>query len=608
MNRMADLLAENGKQLLLGNEAITRGLFEAGVRFASTYPGTPSSEVGNLLEVYSDKAGMYFEFSSNEKTAVEVAAAAASSGVRSFTFMKHVGLNVAADPMMTLAYAGVRAGMLIMSADDPSAHSSQNEQDNRYYSTLALIPMVEPSNPQEAKDFIAPAYEISERLGLPLLYRTTTRVNHARSPVELGKIRTDTPAKGHFDKDDACFVNIPAYAIHNRVRLLEKMKAAEELSESSPLNRIEGSGDVGVITSGVAYCYVKEFVSGVSILKLGFTNPVPEKKIADFVRGKRMVIVAEELEPFLEDQVLRICAQNGISVPVHGKRDGTLPREWEYSPDTMKRLKGLVDVRETPEPMPKSSLKIPGRPPSLCAGCPHRGMYAAVKKAVGRTPVVYCSDIGCYTLGVQPPFRTADFIICMGGGAGAAGGFAQATDQKPISFIGDSTFFHAGVPPLTSALFNHHNIIMVILDNRTTAMTGHQPNPGTGRHFGGIDTDAVDIEGVVKGLGVKFVRTVNPYNVRAAADVMKEALAFDGVAVVISKCPCPLLLKKEKRLEKKVCVVDQDRCVRCYTCLNTIACPALIKKDGAVQVDPSQCIGCGMCADVCPKKCIEVRQ
>jgi indolepyruvate ferredoxin oxidoreductase alpha subunit len=605
---MADLLAPNGKQLLLGNEAITRGLFEAGVRFASTYPGTPSSEVGNLLEVYSQKAGMYFEFSSNEKTAVEVAAAAASSGVRSFVFMKHVGLNVAADPMMTLAYAGVKAGMLIMSADDPSCHSSQNEQDNRYYSTLALIPMVEPSNPQEAKDFVAPAYEISEQLGLPLLYRTTTRVNHARSPVEFGEIRTDLPAKGHFEKDDPHFVNIPAFAIHNRVRLLEKMKKAAELSEASPLNRIEGEGDVGVITSGVSYCYVKEFLSGVSVLKLGFTNPLPEKKIAEFVKGKRMIIVVEELEPFLEDQVLRICAQNGISVPVHGKRDGTLPREWEYSPDTMKRLSGLVSVKETPAPMPKTSVKIPNRPPSLCAGCPHRGMYAATKKAVGKTPVVYCSDIGCYTLGVQPPFRTADFIICMGGGAGAAGGFAQATDQKPIAFIGDSTFFHAGVPPLTSALFNHHNIIMVVLDNRTTAMTGHQPNPGTGRHFGGIDTEAVDVESVVKGLGVQFVRTVNPYDVKACTEVMKEALAFDGVAVVISKCPCPLLLKKEKRLEKKTCVVDQSKCVKCYTCLNTIACPALIKKDGNVQTDPSQCIGCGMCANVCPKNCIEVRQ
>ena len=605
---MVDLLSDSKQELLLGNEAITRGLFEAGVKFASTYPGTPSSEVGNLLEELSEKAGMYFEFSSNEKTAMEVSVAAASSGVRSFVFMKHVGLNVAADPLMTLTYAGVRAGMLVMSADDPSAHSSQNEQDNRYYSTLALMPMVEPSNPQEAKDFIKEAYEISEKLGLPLLYRTTTRVNHARSVVTFGPLKTDTPLKGHFEKDDPHFVNIPAFAVQNRVRLLEKNKLALQLSEESPLNRIEGTGDIGIITSGVAYCYVKEFVSDVSILKLGFTNPLPEKKIADFVRGKRFVIVAEELEPFVEDQVLRIIAQNQLNVPVHGKRDGTLPREWEYSPDTMQKLKDLVKVKSPAVPMAKTQMQLPGRPPSLCAGCPHRGMFAATKRAVGSTPVVYCSDIGCYTLGVQPPFRTADFIICMGGGAGAAGGFAQATDQKPIAFIGDSTFFHAGVPPLTSALFNHHNIVMVILDNRTTAMTGHQPNPGTGRHFGGINTDAVDIEGVVKGLGVKFVKTVDPYDVMDCVKVMKEAIDFDGVAVVISKCPCPLLLKKEKRLEKKVCVVNQDECISCFTCVRMIACPALIKKGEKVEVDPNQCIGCGMCRNVCPKKCIEVRE
>lgn len=607
---MADLLTEKGgRQLLLGNEAITRGLFEAGVGFASTYPGTPSSEVGLLLEKLSDKAGMYFEFSTNEKTAMEVSAAAASSGVRSFVFMKHVGLNAAADPLMTLTYAGVRAGMVIMSADDPSCHSSQNEQDNRYYATLAMMPMVEPSDPQEAKDFVKDAYAISEELGLPVLLRTTTRVNHAREDVLLGEINHDFAVKGHFDKDDAKFVNIPAYAVGNRVRLIEKNRRALEMSEASPLNRVEGEGDIGVITSGVSYEYVKECLKGVSILKLGFTNPVPERKVAEFVRGKRTVIVVEELEPYLEDSVLRIMAQYGVSgVPVHGKRDGTLPREWEFSPDTMQRLKDLVEVSAAPVPLEPSEVKLPGRPPSLCAGCPHRGMFAATKRAAGRDPVVYCSDIGCYTLGVQPPFRTADFIICMGGGAGAAGGFAQTTDQKPIAFIGDSTFFHSGVPPLTNALFNGHKLVMVILDNRTTAMTGHQPNPGTGRHFGGVDTDCIDIEKLVKGIGIGFVKTVDPYDVLSCVKVMREAIEYDGVAVVISKCPCPLMLKKEKRLVVRTAEVDQERCVRCYTCLRTIACPALVKTGKNVMVDPKQCIGCGMCANVCPTKCIEVRQ
>ena len=592
---------------MLGNEAIVRGLIEAGVRFASTYPGTPSSEIGNILEEISDKYGMYFEFSSNEKIALEVAAAAASSGVRAFTFMKHVGLNVAADPLMTLAYSGITGGMLILSADDPSVHSSQNEQDNRYFATLSLLPMMEPSTPEEAKDMIKDAYKVSEELGLPLIYRTTTRVNHARSIVRYGPI-TETPAKGHFIKDDKKFVNIPAFAKMNRVKLLELNAKAQELSESSPLNFTEGVGDVGIITSGVGYTYVKEYVKGVSILKLGFTNPLPENKITDFVKGKKMIIVVEELEPFVEDQVLRICAQNRLDVPIYGKRSGHLPREWEYSPDTMNKLRDLVTVTDMPSPLPPITNKLPNRPPTLCTGCPHRGMFAAVKKAVGKREVVYCSDIGCYTLGVQPPFNAADFIICMGGGAGAAGGFDQATDQKAIAFIGDSTFFHSGMAPLTSALFNNHKIVMVILDNRTTAMTGHQPNPGTGRNYGNVCTDPIDIESVVKGIGIKFIRSIDPYDVRSAEKVMKDALDFDGVAVVISKCPCPLELRKRKMLVPKQCEVDQNKCVRCHMCLKTIACPSLVKRGNDVFVDETQCIGCGMCANVCPKQAIGVKK
>ena len=524
---MPNLLAEEGKQLLLGNEAIVRGLIEAGTGFASTYPGTPSSEVGNILEKISDDAGLYFEFSTNEKVAMEVSAAAASSGVRSFVFMKHVGLNVAADPMMTLAYAGVRGGMLIMSADDPSCHSSQNEQDNRYYSTLALLPMMEPSTPQEAKDMVKEAYKVSEELTLPLIFRTTTRVNHARGVVDLGK-KAEARKLGHFDKDVARFVNIPAYAKQNRVRLLDLYKKAQELSEASQYNYVEGSGDIGIITSGVSYTYVREFVKGVSILKLGFTNPLPEKKIAEFIKGKKAIIVVEELEPFVEDQVLRICAQNSINVPVYGKRSGHLPREWEFSPDTLKGIKEFVDVQEFSQPMAKVDVVLPNRPPTLCAGCPHRGMFAAAKKAAGTSDVIYCSDIGCYTLGVQPPFKAADFIICMGGGAGAAGGFAQSTDQKAIAFMGDSTFFHAGIPPMINALFNNHKVVIVVLDNRTTAMTGHQPNPGTGRDFGGVSTEAIDIKKLVEGVGVKFVQEINPYDVKAATKVMKDALEFDG--------------------------------------------------------------------------------
>ena len=603
---MADILCDEGRALLLGNEAITRGLIEAGVRFASTYPGTPSSEVGNILERISQDAGMYFEFSVNEKVALETSAAAAVSGIRSFAFMKHVGLNAAADPLMTLAYSGVRGGMVIMTADDPSAHSSQNEQDNRFYAPLSLMPMVEPSTPAEAKEMMKEAFRISEELSMPVLFRTTTRVNHARGVVDFGP-RLDTPAKGRFEKDDRRFVCVPANARLNRIELLKRNEKALRMSEESPLNYVCGdtSSDIGIITSGVSFTYVSEFVKDAAVLKLGFIHPLPERKIADFLVGKRMVIIVEELDPYLEDGVLRIMGQYRISVPVHGKRDGTLPREWEFSPDTMTKLSSLVDVERFPEPLAAPDIQLPARPPTLCVGCPHRGSYAAMKKAVGKRDVVYASDIGCYTLGSQPPFKIADFVLCMGGGAGVAGGFAEATDQKAVAFLGDSTFFHSGIGPLISAKFNNHNMTMVILDNRITAMTGQQPNPGTGRDFGGIKTEGADIESIVRGIGVGFVETVNPFNVRSASEAMKRALDYDGVSVIISRAPCQIDLRKRRIAPEKPLRVDKDACIRCYTCVKTVACPALIKRpDGSIETDPSQCVGCGMCASVCPKDAI----
>ena len=601
------MAATKKRELLLGNDAVTRGLVEAGVRVASTYPGTPSSEVGNNLEKIAADNGMYFEFSSNEKIAMEVAAAAASSGLRSFVFMKHVGLNVAADPMLTLAYSGVTGGMLIMSADDPSAHSSQNEQDNRYYATLALLPMIEPSTPAEAKDMIVAGFDISEELTLPVIFRTTTRVNHARGIVSIGDVKV-TKEKGHFVKDTKRFVNVPANARLNRIRLLELNKKAAEMSEKSKLNFIEGDSDIGVITSGVGYTYAKECLSGVSILKLGFTNPLPEKKILKFMKTKKKIIIIEELEPFLEDQVLRIKAMNNLNVPVLGKRSGHLPKEYEYSPDVMQRLSKIVKMDKPAVPLKPIDIKLPARPPTLCAGCPHRGIFAATRKAAGKQDIIHSSDIGCYTLGIQPPFNAADYIICMGGGVGSAGGFSAATDQKTVAFIGDSTFFHSGIAPLMSAKFNGHKFTTVILDNRTTAMTGHQPNPGTGRDHGGIKTEAQSIEDVVKSIGIGFIETVDPYDVKHSTEVMKKAIDYDGVSVVISKQACPLELKRRKALGSKVCAVNQDKCIGCFTCVSTIACPALVKKDKIVKVDETQCIGCGMCNSVCPKNAIEVRQ
>jgi len=600
-------MSENGmkKELLLGNDAITRGVIEAGVGFAATYPGTPSSEIGNNLERIGHEYGIFFEFSTNEKVAMEAASAAAMSGVRSFAFMKHVGVNVAADPMLTLAYGGVVGGMVILTADDPSAHSSQNEQDNRHYAKLALLPLLEPSTPAEAKEMIKKAFDISEELTLPVMFRTTTRVNHARGIVPIGDIK-DTPKKAVFEKGQKRFVNIPSNARVNRIRLLELNKKAAELSETSELNFIEGNGKVGVITSAVPYTYVKEWLSDVSILKLGFTNPLPERKIAEFMKGKEKIIVVEELEPFLEDQIYRIAAQNNISVKIHGKRTGDLPTAFEYTPDVIMSLRGIAKVTEHAEPLPKPDITLPPRPPTLCAGCPHRGAFHAIRKAVGKKPAIYSSDIGCYSLGAQAPFMMADMILCMGGGIGAAGGFCEATDQKVIAFAGDSTFFHGGITPLVSSVFNGHKFVTVILDNRATAMTGHQPHPGTGRRHGGRVTEPMDIEALVKGIGIKFVETVDPYDIDATVDMMKRAIEYDGLAVVITKRACPLELKKKKLLDPKVCEIDQDGCRRCSICISSISCPALIKKDGMISIDKTQCTGCMMCGNVCPAGVIKV--
>ena len=604
---MDKLLGNGGRLLLLGNEAIARGLIEAGVGFASTYPGTPSSEVGGILEDIAADAGMYFEYSVNEKVALEVAGAAAASGVRSFAFMKHVGLNVASDPFMTLSYTGVRAGMVIMSADDPSCHSSQNEQDNRYYAKLGLYPLVEPSTPAEARDMLVEAYRISELLGAPVLFRTTTRVNHARGAVDLHPAPKPV-AKGRFDKDPQRFVTVPANARLGRLEQLKRMEKALKLSEASQLNYVVGSSRTGVITSGVTYTYAREWLEDVEILKLGFTNPVPEEKVRRFLRGKQRVVVLEELEPYLEDEVRRIAQQAGIDIEVLGKRTGHLPRAFEYSPDLILSLGSILKVRPEKGPLPSVPIKLPSRPPVLCAGCPHRSSYYAVKKAVGKDGAIYSTDIGCYTLGVQPPMQCADFTLCMGSSIGAAGGFAQATDQKVVAFIGDSTFFHGGIPGLINASYNRHNLTLVILDNRTTAMTGHQPNPGVGRDYCGVESVGLPIEPLVRACGVQHVRTVDPYDLKATVEVMKDAVEYPGLSVVISEHPCPLAVRKEGKLAQVKYKIDQEKCVKCYACVSRFSCPALSKEDGTVSVDASLCIGCGCCAQVCPKQAIGVIQ
>ena len=608
------------KEFLLGNEAIVRGALEAGVDFASTYPGTPSSEIGNVLFFISKRAGMYFEFSTNEKVAMEVSAAAAASGLRAMVFFKHVGLNVAADAFMSTAYIGTKGGLVVITADDPSMHSSQNEQDNRYYAQLANIPMLEPSSPQEMKDFIKEAFEISERLKLPVLFRTTTRVNHARGIVEYGEMR-EKRGKGHFDKDPNKYVPVPANARRMHRELMEKMEKAREEANNSPLNRIElHGGKIGIITSGVAYNYVADIVEqyGIeaNILKLGFTHPFPDKLVLEFIKSVDRVIIVEELEPYLEENTRVLAQMHGVNVPIHGKLDGYFPRIYEYNPDIVKdALRKILSVNIPDERYRAKSVELPPRPPVLCPGCPHRATYYAAMMALKQLKIkdaIITTDIGCYTLGIQKPYEMADYLLCMGSSIGTAVGFSKATEQKVIGFVGDSTFFHAAIPGLIDAYHNNANMVYVILDNRTTAMTGHQPHPGLPMNGMGEKAPYVDIEKLVRGIGIEWVRTVDPYDVKETLKAFKEALQHEGISVIISKRECALLwdARRRKQGEWWVYEINQDKCTQCGLCSDWLACAAIFKRkdeDGKIRIyiNDALCDGCGVCATICPFNAIE---
>ncbi len=554
------------KMLLLGNEAIVRGAIEADIRVVSSYPGTPSSEIGNNFFMISrDKnINFYFEFSVNEKVAMEVAAAASASGLRSLVCMKHVGLNVASDVLMTLAYIGVVGGMVIINADDPSMHSSQNEQDNRIFARFANLPMLEPRSPQEAKEMTIKAFEISETVGLPVIIRTTTRTSHVRGPVTFGQINRKTASeKGVFKKDPKRWVPVPAVARLRHKALIEQINKAVKISEESDFNKINGKGEFGIISSGVASNYVIDAINSLNIkdrimhLDLGFTFPIPRDKIISLLSSVKNVIIVEELEPFIEDAVKVIMVEEGISnVDIYGKSTGILPRIYEFTPrlvrEAIKEAMGINDDKDNEQEPPSLSWipELPMRPPVLCKGCPHRETYNAVKSALKETgridSAIYPTDIGCYTLGLLPPINMADYLICMGSSVGTSCGFSASTDHTIISFIGDSTFFHSGISPLVNAVHNRHKFILVILDNSTTAMTGHQPNPGITIKPEGFDNPTVSIEEVVRGCGVspENIVKINPYKKNDAIKAIKEIILKDELSVIISESPCILFAKR----------------------------------------------------------------
>ncbi len=575
------------KKLLSGNEAIARGAYEAGITVAAAYPGTPSTEILENIAPYDE---IYAEWAPNEKVALEVALGASISGARSISAMKHVGVNVAADPLFTMTYTGVNGGLILVSADDPGMHSSQNEQDNRYYARAAKIAMLEPSDSQEAKDFVVEGIKISEEYDIPLLLRVTTRICHSKGLVEF-KERQEVDIKP-YERDMGKYIVVPAHARKLHVTLEERLKKLEELSNNTPLNFIEWNDKkIGIITSGISYQYAKEvFGDSASYLKLGMTFPLPKGKIAEFAKQVDTLYVIEENEPYIEDTVKML----GFSCIGKDK----IPGVFELNPDIIER-----SLLGTKKELLKPDKQMPGRPPVLCPGCPHRGLYFALSKK----DAVITSDIGCYTLGAMPPLNAADTCICMGASISAGHGFKKAMDKnerdgKVFAVIGDSTFFHSGLTGLMDVAYNKSNITVIIADNRITGMTGHQDNPGTGKTLKGDDTVALDIPDICRALGIKDVKVVNPLNLKEMRSAVNEAMKKEEPNVIVTKWPCALI--KTEPQPTGYCRVDQDKCTQCYACMQ-IGCPAISKQDGKVIIDDTMCNGCELCTQLCAFDAIE---
>ena len=572
------------KHLMSGNEAIARGAYEAGVKVCSAYPGTPSTEIFENLPQYKD--ALYCEWAPNEKVATEVAYGAAIGGVRSLCAMKHVGLNVAADPLFSAAYSGVNRGFVIVTADDPSMHSSQNEQDNRYYAKMAKVGLVEPSDSQECKDFMKEAYAISERFDMPVLFRTTTRISHSKSLVTFGEREEAEPFT--YTRNVPKYNCAPANAYRNHPKVEKNLAALAEYSNECPLNRMEmRDTKVGVITAGIAYQYAKDvFPEDTSFLKLGLTNPLPMKLIREFAASVEKLYVIEELEGFMEEQI------KAAGIDCTGKE--LVSNLYELNPQRLREMLfgEKPEVKELP-------VKPVSRPPALCPGCPHRGFFYTMSKG---KDFVIAGDIGCYTLGAAAPLSAMDTCICMGGGFSLAMGMSkafEATGQKKKVFgvLGDSTFFHSGMTGAAEILYNKGNVIPVILDNHITGMTGHQDNPGSGYTLQGELADAIKVEDVLHAYGYENVIIVDPQDLTAMQKAVDDALASTVPAAIITRRPC-LLIKRIKH-DRGLCVVDEKKCIGCRKCL-TVGCPAVMVKGRKSRIDATQCVGCTVCAQVCP--------
>jgi indolepyruvate ferredoxin oxidoreductase alpha subunit len=568
------------RKLLTGDEAIAQGAWEAGCKVGAGYPGTPSTEILEALVGYD---GVYCEWSSNEKVALEVGLGAALGGVRSLVTMKHVGMNVAADPLFSSAYIGVNGGMVVVTADDPGMHSSQNEQDNRWYAMSARIPMLTPSDSQEAKDFVKLGYEISEMHNIPVILRITTRIAHSKTIVEIGD-RVAPPDKGYTkDFTKTCLLPSSARPLHRTLE--ERLRRLTEYTHQTPINRIEeGDSAIGVIADGVAYQYAREVFPNASFLKLGMVHPFPAELVRKFAQGKLQLYVVEEVDPFLELQI------KALGINVIGKEK--LPLVDELNPRVVRT--SLTGGGGYAQPV----TDIPARPPALCPGCPHTGLYALLQ----RKNVIVSGDIGCYTLGAYPPNNSMDSCVCMGASISLGHGIEKAIGpddkRRVVTILGDSTFFHMGLPGIVNTVYNKGNSITVVVDNRTTGMTGHQDHPGTGKTLMGKETKLLDIAEVVRALGIEKVQVIDPYKINENQKLFREILKEPGPSVIVSRRACALLVAK---LPPKKVVAEI--CNGCKLCLR-LGCPAMSFSDGKVLIDETLCTGCAMCVELCARKAI----
>ncbi|MCR5466361.1 MAG: indolepyruvate ferredoxin oxidoreductase subunit alpha [Lachnospiraceae bacterium] len=588
----------------MGNGAIAYGALKAGVNLVSGYPGTPSSEIVETV-AKAKPEGVHVEWSVNEKAAMEVAAAASYSGARTLVTMKQVGLNVASDPLMSLAYVGVKGGMVVVSADDPGPISSQTEQDTRRFAEFARIPVFDPSSPEEAYEMIQDAYECSEKYATPVLFRPTTRVDHAYAAIDRPEKFSPQRVPG-FIKNSKKWVIFPRLSFANHAMIEKRNVEIGEEFSSYRYNTVEGgNSEKAVVASGISYAYAKEFLKDypeVKLIRIGTPYPFPESFVKKALEGVTEVLSLEELSPYNEEQIARTCGRNGILLSIRGKLTGDVPASGELSTNLIAGIlrkylelpgeASEIDVSDAPE--------LPVRPPVLCAGCPHRASFYAVKKAMKGRNCYFCGDIGCYTLGNAMPLDMCDTCLCMGAGITMAQGFTWM-DKEGIgfAFVGDSTFFASGMTGVVNAVYNNANMILCVLDNSTTAMTGHQPHPGTGRNMMGDIVEKVDIASVLKGIGVSTVVTVDPLNLNEAMGAVRMCADLPGVKAIIFKSPCVAISKPTGK-----CHITGN-CLNCGKCIKEIGCPGLIRVDGQVTIDPNLCTGCGLCSQICPVDAIQ---